>query len=84
MKRNLLNNTLYISKYKLGDFVLIDKILLKEGEADATIEKLQNPVVAVVEKIIYTSAEPIYNLKLLNNNQQLCYHESDILSVFDI
>jgi len=84
MKRNLLNNTLYISKYKLGDFVLIDKILLKEDEADVTIEKLQNPVVAVVEKITYTPTEPIYNLKLLNNNQQLCYHESDILSVFDI
>ena len=83
MKRNLLN-TQYISKYKLGDFVLIDKILSKEGEADVTIEKLQNPVVAVVEKIMYTPTEPIYNLKLLNNNQQLCYHESDILSAFDI
>ena len=31
MKRNLLNAQC-ISKYKLGDLVLIDKILLKEGE----------------------------------------------------
>tara|TARA_R110000851_G_scaffold235833_1_gene388411 strand:- start:467 stop:718 length:252 start_codon:yes stop_codon:yes gene_type:complete len=83
MKRNLLNAQC-ISKYKLGDLVLIDKILLKEGEEDVTIEKLQNPVIAVVEKITHTSSDAIYNLKLLNNSQQLCYHESDILSVFDI
>jgi hypothetical protein len=87
MKRNLLNIQ-YNTKYRKGDFVLIDMILLQEDKIEGIIiKKLENPAVAIVKKITYTVTEPIYNLKLIDDTDsaiQLCYHEKDILSAFDI
>tara|TARA_R110000782_G_scaffold210951_1_gene298917 strand:+ start:462 stop:725 length:264 start_codon:yes stop_codon:yes gene_type:complete len=87
MKRNLLK-TQYGSKYRKGDFVLIDMVLLQEDKIQGIIiKKLEKPAVAIVEKITYTLTEPVYNLKLIDdsmNHIQFCYHEKDILSAFDI
>tara|TARA_R110001583_G_C5350731_1_gene380520 strand:- start:191 stop:463 length:273 start_codon:yes stop_codon:yes gene_type:complete len=75
------------AKYRIGDLVLIDKIFSTENNANGTMEKLDKPVLASVEKVTYTSMGPNYNLKLFDNSDislKVCYWESDILSSFDL
>jgi len=86
MKEDIFKATLK-AKYHVGDFVLIDKIFTTKENPGGTMEKLDRPALARVEKVTYTSMGPNYNLKLVDNENtslKICYWESDILSAFDI
>ena len=87
MKNNLSNAT-QVAKYKTGDFVLIDKLFSTSRDSKATMEKIEKPLIAIVEKVTYTSTGPNYKLQLVDNkenlNLRICYWETDILSAFDI
>tara|TARA_Y100000593_G_C4056398_1_gene212236 strand:- start:169 stop:453 length:285 start_codon:yes stop_codon:yes gene_type:complete len=80
------------SKYKVGDYVLIDKKFSTDVDKRGSMIQLSDPEIAVIEDVDYTSLGPSYKLALVEQktfffikkeeNLKICYWESDILSQY--
>lgn len=75
------------NKYRVNDYVLINKIFSTENNQQGIMETIKKPLIARVTKVQYTSTGPCYKLELLTDPEKslkIMYWESDILSPYDI
>lgn len=74
-------------KYKVNDFVWIDRIFSTEVNVQGVMEKLKKPKLARVIHVEYTSLGPSYKLELLEDptlSLRIRYWEKDIICAFEI
>ena len=75
------------NKYRVNDYVLINKIFSTENNKQGVMETIEKPLIARVTKVQNTSTGPSYKLELLTEPERslkIMYWESDILSAYDI